>query len=193
MLHRRIGQLEHQVRLQAQDQGRQGCADREQQRAPEDRRGDETGKAENVAADLDKKYPLHTFTQKSDIPQIRARIELHKGNGNKVLDLLAPAEAHQFGYIAGGIPVYLRGYAYLQMKQGPKAVAEFQKMLDHRAALGFSPYANLARLGLARALALSGDDAKARTAYQDFFTSWKDGDSDIPILKQATMEYAKLK
>ena len=153
----------------------------------------ETGKAENVAADLDKRYPLNTFTQKSDIPQIRARIELHKGNGNKVLDLLAPAEAHQFGYIAGGIPVYLRGYAYLQMKQGPKAVAEFQKMLDHRAALGFSPYANLARLGLARALALSGDDAKARTAYQDFFTSWKDGDSDIPILKQATMEYAKLK
>ncbi|HWZ83093.1 MAG TPA: protein kinase [Terriglobales bacterium] len=153
----------------------------------------ETGKAENVAADLNKKYPLNTFTQKSDIPQIRARVELHKGNGSKAIELLAPAEAYQFGYIEGGVPAYLRGWAYIQMKQGPKAVAEFQKILDHRAAMGFSPYLNLARLGLARALALSGDTAKARTAYQDFFTAWRDGDSDIPILKQATMEYARLK
>jgi tetratricopeptide (TPR) repeat protein len=152
----------------------------------------ETGKADSVAADLNKKYPLNSFVQKSDIPQIRARVELHKGNGNKAVEALSPAEAYEFGYVESGVPAYLRGWAYMQMKQGPKAVAEFQKMLDHRAALGFTPYISLARLGLARALALSGDSAKARTAYQDFFTAWKDGDSDIPILKQATMEYARL-
>jgi hypothetical protein len=88
--------------------------------------------------------------------------------------------------------VYLRGLAYLQAKHGPQAVAEFQKVLDHKSAFGASPYVSLARLGVARGFALSGDPAKARTAYQDFFTKWKDADPDIPILKQAKSEYAKL-
>jgi hypothetical protein len=71
-------------------------------------------------------------------------------------------------------------------------VTEFQKVLDHKAAFGASPYVSLARLGLARGLVLSGDAAKARIAYQDFFTVWKDADADIPILKEARAEYAKL-
>ena len=153
----------------------------------------ESAKAEAVAADLAKKYPLHTFTQKSDIPQINARVALQHGNGSKAVELLSPAELYQFGYVEGGVPAYLRGLAYLQMKQGLQAAAEFQKILDHRTELAPTPYLSLAKLGLARAFALSGDAPKARTAYQDFFTAWKDGDSDIPILKQATMEYAKLK
>ncbi len=152
----------------------------------------DTAKAEATAADLGKKYPLDTFTQKSDIPQIRARVELQRGNGAKAIELLRPAEAYQFGYVEGGIPAYLRGGAYLQMKQGPQAAAEFQKILDHRSALGVTPYISLAKLGLARAYALSGGSAKARTAYQDFFTLWKDADADIPILKSAKAEYAKL-
>ena len=71
-------------------------------------------------------------------------------------------------------------------------MTEFQKVLDHKAAFGASPYVSLARLGLARGLVLSGDAAKARIAYQDFFTVWKDADADIPILKEARAEYAKL-
>jgi len=90
------------------------------------------------------------------------------------------------------MPVYLRGLAYLQAKQAPQAVAEFQKVLDHKSAFGVSPYLSLARLGLARGFALSGDPAKARTAYQNFFTTWKAADQDIPILKAAKAEYAKL-
>ena len=105
---------------------------------------------------------------------------------------MRPTEAYQFGYIAGGIPAYLRGLAYLREKQSPQAVAEFQKLLDHRPAFGASPYVSLGQLGLARSLALSGDAAKARVAYQDFFTKWKDADPDIPVLKDAKAEYAKL-
>jgi hypothetical protein len=90
------------------------------------------------------------------------------------------------------MPIYLRGRAYLQTRQGPQAVTEFQKILDHKSAFGASPYVSLARLGLAWGLALSGDPAKAGAAYQDFLNKWKDADSDIPILKQAKAEYAKL-
>jgi len=153
----------------------------------------DSAKAEGIAAGLAKNYPLDTFAQRSDIPQIRARVELQRKHADKAIELLRPAEAYEFGFIEGGIPAYLRGLAYLQTKQAPQAAAEFQKILDHKAALTPTPYLSLATLGLARAFAISGDTAKARTAYQDFFTQWKDGDPDIPILKQATTEYAKLK
>jgi eukaryotic-like serine/threonine-protein kinase len=152
----------------------------------------DAAKAETLATDLGKENSLDTLVQKVGIPQIRARIELHQGNGAKAIDQLRPTEAYDFGYIANGRSLYLRGLAYLQTKQGPEAVAEFQKILDRKSAFGVSPYVSLARLGLARGFALSGDPAKARSAYQDFFTAWKDADSDIPILKQAKAEYSKL-
>ena len=152
----------------------------------------EAAKAEIVASEFGKNYPLDTLVQKLAIPQIRARIELQHGNSAKAIEQLRPTEAYQFGYIAAGMPAYLRGLAYLQAKQGPQAAAEFQKLLDHKPALGASPYVSLARLGLARGLVLSGDAAKARTAYQDFFSEWKDADPNIPILKEARAEYAKL-
>jgi len=76
---------------------------------------------------------------------------------------------------------------------GDRAAGEFQKFIDHRGVVGNFPWGALARLGLARAYALKGDTAKARAAYQDFLTLWKDADPDIPILKQAKAEYAKLK
>ena len=99
---------------------------------------------------------------------------------------------YQFGDVEVGVPAYLRGMAYLRSKQGTEAAAEFQKVLDHRGALGASPYCALARLGLARTYARTGEAAKARTTYQDFLTLWKDADPDIPILKQAKAEYVKL-
>ncbi len=152
----------------------------------------EGAKAENIVSELSKNYPLDTLVQKVAIPQIRARIALQHGDSAKAIEQLRPTEAYQFGYIADGKPVYLRGLAYLHAKQGSQAVTEFQKVLDHKAAFGASPYVSLARLGLARGLVLSGDSAKARIAYQDFFTAWKDADPDIPILKDAKAEYAKL-
>jgi hypothetical protein len=89
-------------------------------------------------------------------------------------------------------PVYLRGQAYLMLHDGSAAAVEFQKFIDHRGVVMNFPWGALARLGLARAYAIQGDTAKARAAYQDFFTLWKDADPDVPALKQARAEYAKL-
>ena len=89
-------------------------------------------------------------------------------------------------------PVYLRGMAYLAEKQGVAAAREFQKIVDHAGIVGNEPIGALARLGLGRAFALSGDAAKSKTEYQDFFTLWKDADPDIPLLKQAKAEDARL-
>jgi eukaryotic-like serine/threonine-protein kinase len=149
-------------------------------------------KAEADAAELNHDYPLDSFLQKSELPQIRARADLQHGSVVKAIDDLHSAEAYQFGYVEVGIPAYLRGMAYLQNKQQAEAGAEFQKVLDFRGALGAMPYMALSKLGLAHAFALSGDVAKARVAFQDFLTLWKDADPDIPILKQAKAEYAKL-
>jgi eukaryotic-like serine/threonine-protein kinase len=152
----------------------------------------EAQKGEGGAAKLNKDYPLDTFAQKAEIPQIQARIELQRGNGAKAMEYLHPAGIIELGFVEDGVPVYLRGLAYLQTKQGSEATLEFQKILDHRPALGATLWQALAKLGQGRAFALSGDAARARTAYQDFFTLWKDADPDIPILKQAKAEYAKL-
>jgi len=91
------------------------------------------------------------------------------------------------------VPVYVRGEAYLALGDGNRAATEFQKFIDHRGVVGNFPWGALARLGLARAYVLQGDTAKARAAYQDFLALWKDADADIPVLKQAKVEYLKLK
>jgi serine/threonine protein kinase/tetratricopeptide (TPR) repeat protein len=149
-------------------------------------------RADSLTADLARKYPLETYAQKLDIPQLQARRELQRGSGVKAVELLKPTAEYEFGFIGLGVPAYLRGLGHLDAKKGKEAGAEFQKVLDHRGAVGPGPYVPLARLGLARAYVLQGDSAKARTAYQDFFALWKDADPDIPILKQAKAEYAKL-
>ena len=149
-------------------------------------------KAETDAAKLNKDYPLDSFAQKSEISQIRARVELQKHNAAKAIEILRPAEAYQLGFVEGGVPLYLRGLAYLQNKQGAEAAAEFRKLVDDRGVTGPVSYQALAKLGLGRAYALTGDTAKARTAYQDFFTLWKDADSELPVLKAARAEYERL-
>jgi len=113
----------------------------------------------------------------------------------QAIEVLSPALRYELGSVNPGfnlIPAYLRGLAYLELKQGSSAAAEFQKINDHPGVVGNSVVTVLAHLGLARAYALGGDTAKSRTAYQDFFALWKDADSDIPILQQAKSEYAKL-
>src|SRR5580693_6747874 len=89
-------------------------------------------------------------------------------------------------------PAYVRGLAYLAAHRGAEAAGEFQKIVDHRGIVLSDPIGALAHLQLGRAYALSGERREARSAYQDFFTLWKDADSDIPVLKQAKAEYAKL-
>jgi tetratricopeptide (TPR) repeat protein len=90
-------------------------------------------------------------------------------------------------------PAYVRGEAYLALHQGPQAAAEYQKILEHRGIVLNCLNGALAHLGLARAYVLQGDTVKAKAAYQDFLTLWKDADPDIPILIAAKEEYAKLK
>jgi hypothetical protein len=96
------------------------------------------------------------------------------------------------GFFGALYPVYVRGEAYLAARQGAEAVIEFQKILDHRGTVVSDPIGALAHLQLGRAYVLSGDKTKAKIAYQDFLTLWRDADPDIPILKQAKSEYAKL-
>ena len=92
----------------------------------------------------------------------------------------------------GLYPVFVRGEAYLATHEGSKAAAEFQRILDHRGIVWNSPIGALAHLQLGRAYAMQGDTAKARAAYNDFLTLWKDTDPDIPILQQAKTEYPSL-
>jgi len=90
------------------------------------------------------------------------------------------------------LPIYVRGLVYLRAKQGKEAAAEFQRILNYRALGAIAPAYALSQVGVARAYALTGDLAKSRNAYQDFFALWKDADSDVPILKEAKAEYTKL-
>ena len=151
--------------------------------------------AETIARELSQRLPKATMLNNVWLPTIRAQIEISRGNPTEAIRLLQAAlpndlvqdPPHPFVY-----PVYARGQAYLRAQQASAAAAEFQKILDHRSLTGGFPLEPLAHLGLARARAMSGDNAGARTAYQDFFALWKDADPDIPILKEAKAEYAKL-
>jgi hypothetical protein len=111
-----------------------------------------------------------------------------------LLEAAAPYELGQPPELQLGTmyPVYIRGQAQLAAHNGAAAATEFQKFLDHRGITLNFPLGALAHLGLARAYALQGDTAKAKTAYNDFFALWKDADPDIPILVAAKAEYAKL-
>jgi serine/threonine protein kinase/tetratricopeptide (TPR) repeat protein len=160
-------------------------------------RAGDTARAEKLAAELDKTFPLGTLVQRYWLPTIRAGVALERKDPNRAIELLKVASTVELSqptnitvYLC---PVYLRGEAYLMLHDGNRAAVEFQKFIDHRGLVVNFPWGALARLGLARAYAMQGDTAKARAAYQDFLTLWKDADPDIPILRQAKAEYAKLK
>jgi tetratricopeptide (TPR) repeat protein len=160
------------------------------------RAGDTAG-AEKLAAELDKTFPLDTRVQRYWLPTIRAGVALERKDPNRAIELLKAASTVELGLPTNLeiflCPAYLRGEAYLMLHDGNAAAAEFRKFVDHRGLVVNFPWGALARLGLARAYALQGNTAKARAAYQDFVTLWKDADPDIPILKEAKAEYAKLK
>jgi len=156
-----------------------------------------TAGAEKLVGELDKTYPLDTLVQRYWLPTIRAGVALERQDPNRAIELLKAASTVELSCLTGNLaifmsPAYVRGEAYLMLRDGNRAAAEFQKFIDHRGLVVNFPWGALARLGLARAYALQGDRAKARAAYEDFLTLWKDADLDIPILKEAKAEYAKL-
>jgi len=168
----------------------------------------DTTRADSLAQDLNKRFPLDTQMQSLWLPAIKAQLALDRKNPAEAISDLQAATSIELGSVAFGngnsclYHTYIRGDAYLAAGQGIAAAAEFEKILDRSGIVLNCWTGSLARLGLARAYALEaqmaqGADsdagrAKARAAYQDFLTLWKDADPDVPILKQAKAEYAKL-
>jgi serine/threonine protein kinase len=170
-------------------------------------RAGETATAEKVAAELDKTFPLDTIVQRYWLPTIRAAAALQRKDPSRAIELLKLASMIELAQPTANLniclcPVYVRGNAYLSVGQGGAAAAEFQKILDNRGLVWNCWAGALAQLGVARANALqsrslqgaAADSARVRalSAYQDFLTLWKEGDPDVPILRQAKAEYAKL-
>jgi len=157
----------------------------------------DSAQATRLAGDLARRFPEDTIVQFNYLPAIRAAAAQGSGSPAKALEALVPAAPYELSLTIGSAdfalcPVYLRGEAFLAAHQGSAAAAEFQKILDHPGVVQNEVIGALAHLGLGRAYALSGDTGKAKAAYQDFLTLWKDADPDIPILIQAKAEYAKL-
>ncbi|MGA7592398.1 MAG: hypothetical protein WBW02_17920, partial [Candidatus Sulfotelmatobacter sp.] len=157
----------------------------------------ESARAKTIAAELEKSYPSQTVLKVYWLPTIKAAIELRANNPAQALVSLEAASPYELGepqqlQLGTIYPAYIRGQAQLLAHNGHAAAAEFQKFLDHRGIVINFPLGALAHLGLARAYSLSGDTAKAKSSYQDFFSLWKNADPDIPILKEAKAEYARL-
>jgi eukaryotic-like serine/threonine-protein kinase len=161
--------------------------------------GDSSG-SQKLAEDLAIRFPEDSPVQFEYLPTLRALFALHDKAPLDAIerlqtalpyDLAMPGTAF-FAKFGGLYPAYVRGEAYLQAGRGREAAAEFQKVLDHRGIVLADPIGALAHLQLGRAYVLSGDTAKAKNEYQDFLTLWNDADADIPVLRQARAEYAKL-
>ena len=156
--------------------------------------------AQSIVDEMVGRFPHSSFANAYWMPMTRAAIQMHHRNPAGAIHLLQAASRGETGMHASLWPAYLRGLAYLRQRAGNEAIAEFQRILDHRGVLalapsdftpaGYSLYP-LAHLGLARAAAIMGDRAKSRKAYADFFSLWKNADSDVPILRRAQEEYQK--
>ena len=160
-------------------------------------RSGESARAKAIAEELEKSYPSDTILKVYWLPTLNAAIELDANNSRQAMVDLEAAAPYELGEppqlrLGTLYPVYFRGEAQLMARNGAGAATEFQKFLDHRGITLNFPLGALAHLEIARAYALSGDKAKAQAACQDFLALWKDADPDIPILKEAKAEYAKL-
>ena len=161
-------------------------------------RAGNASRAEKLAEDLAKTFPLDTVVKFNYLPTVRAQLALSRNDplaAIEALKIAVPFELGQPGdssFAPSLYPVFVRGEAYLSAGRGQEAAGEFQKILDYRGVVVNETIGVLARLGLARAYVLQGDTAKSRAAYDEFLALWKDADADIPILRQAKAEYAKL-
>ena len=161
----------------------------------------DSAQAMRLANNLSQRFPKDTLVQAEYLPMIHAVTILGSGSASKdavkAIEALVVAAPYELGNLVQTLafnlyPVYLRGRAYLAARQGADAVAEFQKILDHPGVVVNEPLGALAYLGLGRAYAMQGNSTEARMKYQSFLNLWKDADFDIPILKEAKAEYAKL-
>ncbi len=163
-------------------------------------RAGETDGAQRMADDVAKRSPLNTVLNGYWLPTILAAVELNRKHPEKAIELLEEASDYEMGApppapqsMATLYPVYVRGEAYLKTGQGREAAVEFQKLIDYRRVVQNFILGALAHLQLGRAKAMSGDKEGARRAYQDFLFLWKDADPDVIVLKEAKLEYAKLR
>jgi hypothetical protein len=158
--------------------------------------GDAAG-AEKLARETSKVFPNGTVWNAVQLPAIRAAVKLQRGEAAEAVELLASASPYERAYPEA---VYLRGWAYLRLRKGDEAAAEFQKILAHKGASWGSTwqypnwglYYATSYLGVARGSKLVGDTTKARKAFQDLFALWKDAEQDLPVLIQAKKDYAAL-
>ena len=150
----------------------------------------QTAAAQTLTDELTKDFPLDTLLNANSLPIIWAQNELNNGNAAQAIQILESARKYEvFGEFW---PQYLRGLAWLKQKDGTQAATEFKTILDHRGWYPTSPLYPLAQLGLARAMALTGDNATARKAYQNFLSLWKDADPNLPALVTATKPGSRL-
>jgi eukaryotic-like serine/threonine-protein kinase len=142
---------------------------------------------------LVRETPTDTLLNAVDVPMVLGASQLNGGHANEALATLEPVRPYDLGFnVAVLFPNYLRGLTYLQLRRPEEAITEFKTVLDHRGVAPLSILWELPQLGLGRAYAIQGDIAKSRAAYDTFFASWKNADPDLPILKQAKAEFAKL-
>lgn len=153
----------------------------------------DSDRAEQIEQHLGKQFPLHLILNRVALPEIRATLAIGRNDPARAIQELQSAIPYDLGDTSGLWTIYYRGTAYLQLRSGKEAENQFQRILDQQAVQATSLVVPLARLGLARAYALSGGTAKSRNAYEDFLNRWKDADPDIPILLKAKTEYARVK
>jgi DNA-binding winged helix-turn-helix (wHTH) protein/Tfp pilus assembly protein PilF len=157
-------------------------------------------RARALANDLAKRFPQDTLVQFTYLPLLNALASLHRLQPAESLGLLqstlpfefATPGTDFFGFFGGLYPAYVRGQSYLSLGQGEKAAAEFQKIIDHPGVVYADPIGALSYLEIAKACALSGDRARAKSAYQEFFSLWRDADPDVSVYKHAKAEYSRL-
>ena len=157
----------------------------------------DTAQAQKLADDLNKRFPEATIVQFAYLPAVRGLLAARRGNQQEAAEDLYPLSSHErvipLDWVGPFMtPVYLRGETHLALHQGARAAADFQMLIDNAGFIVNCPVGALAHLGLGRAYALQGDTPKAKAAYQDFLTLWKDADPDVPVLIAAKAEYAKL-
>jgi serine/threonine protein kinase len=157
----------------------------------------DTAEGQKLSDSLNRRFPEATIVQFAYLPAVRGLLAAHRGNSQEAIDALYPLSSHErvipLDWVAPYmVPAYIRGQAHLALHQAVNAIADFQMIIDNASLVGNCPIGALAHLGLGRAYAMQGDIAKAKAAYQDFLTLWKDADPTVPILQQAKAEFARL-
>jgi len=161
----------------------------------------DSSRSQPLADDLEERFPEDTFAKFTYVPVLRGLSALDRKKATDSIEQLQIALPYELAvnglnfnhfYLGGLHSAYVRGEAFVAAHRYAEAVAEFQKILDHRGIVGADPIGALAHLQLGRTFALAGDKVKAKRAYDDFLTLWKDADSDVPILVRAKAEYARL-